>query len=326
VRRSQGPDHDREAQLERMRPNSGPGGERTWPDEKERYQGKEQAAPPVRTRGPWSDEEIRAARSIQQRLRDGYLQEEGYWLPPQESVERDPEEVWKEKERQLFGNSGDGGGFGYDRDEPKGRLGISHTLRIQLAASLVLFAAVWGVFHVNSAKTEPARQAVRDVMTKEWNFTAVSTWYEKRFGTLPSFLPAFHTKEGNEAAKVDAGQAEAYAVPVAGTIASAFADDTPWIGLATAAGTPVKAIDSGLVTNAGEQADGVLTLTVRHAGGVESTYTGLEELKLQKGDWVQKGETIGRVSRAAASGQGRFRFAVMKDGLFVNPLEWVHFD
>lgn len=293
-------------------------------------QSKEETEDPwrPRERRPWTDEEIRRALPIQERLRNNLLREEGYCPTDSEPIERDPEAVWKEKERLMFGQAGSGSGsFGFDgADAEKGARRIGRTVRIQLAASLVLFAAVWGVFHTESPKTEPARQAVRDVLTKEWNFTAVSAWYEKRFGTLPSFLPAFHSKEGNDATEAAAHRAESFAVPAQGAVSSSFADQTPWISLATAVGTPVMAIDDGMVTYAGEQADGGLTLSIRHTGGMESTYTGLDELKLTKGDWVQKGETIGRVARNAESGQGLLRFAVMKDGLYVNPVEWVHFD
>ncbi|WP_438434358.1 peptidoglycan DD-metalloendopeptidase family protein [Gorillibacterium sp. sgz500922] len=316
---SEGPNRNRRA--ERTGPASDWGNAANRTEEGERGgNGRSEGRP----RRPWTDDEIREAQSVQQRLRAGFIREEGYLIPPEEPVERDPEAVWKEKERQLFG-AGGGGMLTPGGDEPGSRLRLGHTLRIQLAASLVLFAAVWAIFQVNTAKTEPARQAVRVIMTKEWNFTAVSAWYEKRFGTLPSFLPAFHGKE-NEAAKVNAGQAEPFAVPVTAALDSRFTDDTPWVGLAAAAGTPVKAIDGGMVVRAEEEADGELSLTLRHAGGIESTYTGLEELKLQKGDWVQKGETVGRISRNANTGQGAFRFALKKDGLFVDPAEWVHFD
>ncbi|WP_058302208.1 M23 family metallopeptidase [Gorillibacterium timonense] len=279
----------------------------------------------ARERRAWTDEEIRQAVPIQERLRDNLLREEGFWVA-QEPQERDPEEVWKEKERLLFGQAGGRGLLEAGGQQEENRFfHIGRTLRIQLAASILLFAAVWAVFHTNTAKTEPVRQAVREVMTNEWNFKAVSVWYEKRFGTLPSFLPAYHSS-GEAATEVGANRAEPYAVPVRGTISSSFTDSTPWIGLATAAGAPVSAMDGGMVTYSGEQTDGGLTLTIRHSGGMESTYAGFAELTLQKGDWVQKGEALGRVSRHEDNGRGQFRFAVMKDGLYVNPVEWVKFD
>jgi stage IV sporulation protein FA len=316
-------DSDRYREPERRSAAAGRNEPERWPDGwSDEREAEWTGQAPDRSRMPWTDEEIREARSVQQRLRGDSVRGAGDPGTPLGPQERDPERVWKEKEQQLFGGWSGGGNDGGDEPRSSGRLG--HTFRIQLAASIVLFAAVWSVFHVQSPATEPARQAVREVMTKEWNFAAMSAWYEQQFGTLPSFLPAFHGKD-NQTTKVNAKLTEPYAVPVTGTVDSSFAEATPWIAVKVAVGTSVKAIDSGMVADSAD-VDGRHSLTVRHAGGIESTYTGLQELTLQKGDWVQKGETIGRVARDAETGQGQLRLAIRKDGLFVDPLEWVRLD
>ncbi|MEO3947143.1 M23 family metallopeptidase [Gorillibacterium sp. CAU 1737] len=276
----------------------------------------------ARERSSWTDDDDRRAVPIQERLRTNLLQEEGY-PDMEERVELDPEQLWREKEKSLFrpgaGSLWHDDGRGPDRE--KG--GVLRTLRLQLAASLLLFGGIWAVFHTPASQAEPARHWVRQVMTSEWNFTAVSDWYVRQFGTLPSFLPAFH--EEQKATEAATNRTEPLVLPVQGALTNEFSSSSPWVELTAPVGAGVSAIDAGLVIytgNEGEQG----TITLQHTGGLESTYIGLEGVPLKKGDWVKRGEVIGRMERDPSTGQGLLRFSIRKDSQYVDPVEWVPFD
>ncbi|KPD01610.1 Stage IV sporulation protein FA [Geobacillus sp. BCO2] len=56
-----------------------------------------------------------------------------------------------------------------------------------IAACLVLVTAI--LFQHPSASLEPARQFIARTMETEFQFAAVSAWYEKTFGEPLAFLP-----------------------------------------------------------------------------------------------------------------------------------------
>ncbi|MCL6456484.1 MAG: M23 family metallopeptidase [Gorillibacterium sp.] len=270
----------------------------------------------------------RQGRTYELRDSEGHmLREEGYPLYTRNGLERDPEQVWKEKEQTMFSKSILGRELVNTPDIDKGQArGPGRIFRLQLTASLLIFVLLWGLFHYPRPTTAPARQEVASVMMKEWNFAAVSTWYQSKFGTIPSFLPTFRSKKAPEAEPAGAKRATPLNLPARSAIVSVFSPSHPWLELSTVVGTPVSAMDAGLVSFVGKQEGVGYTVTIRHMGGIESTYGLLDPIRLAQGDWVKIGETIGMATRNAATGKGAFSFAIAKDGDYVNPAEWIPFD
>lgn len=91
----------------------------------------------------------------------------------------------------------------------------------------------------------------------------------------------------------------------------------PWlpgnrgIEYGTAAGDPITAIGRGRVAFAGPVA-GRLVISIDHPGGLRSTYTGLAEILVERGQVVGGGEVIGR------SG-GPFHHGVKRGDQYLDP-------
>ena len=124
-----------------------------------------------------------------------------------------------------------------------------------------------------------------------------------------------------------AAASEPWTWPVAGAVIRGF--DPPedpsrsghrGIDIATAAGTPVRAVAVGVVSFAGP-VGGDLFVSIDHGGGLVSTYSWLSEVLVRKGDAVAPGDVV------AASGDGHpslqpphLHLGAKLDGVYVDPM------
>jgi stage IV sporulation protein FA len=257
-----------------------------------------------------------------------FLQEGGYPLYSRYPLERDPEQVWKEKEEHMFSRSLLGQPLTAANQKDAGQARRpGRTFRLQVLASALIFVLVWGLFQFPHPLTEKARNEIAQAVEREWNFAAISAWYESKFGAAPSFLPTFRFGGQPEASAAAAKQRQATLhTPAQAKVAATFSAKHPWLELQTVVGSPVTAMESGLVTLVSQQEGSGYTVTIRHTGGLESTYGLLTPIRLEQGDWVKSGETIGMAMKSTATGKGTFTFALSQDGTYVNPAEWISFD
>ncbi len=95
---------------------------------------------------------------------------------------------------------------------------------------------------------------------------------------------------GSEAS---AASATAFAMPVAGKIIRSYdRKKNQGIDIAAAAGTSVKAAADGTVAAITKDTDQVPIVVIRHADGLLTVYAGVDGLKVNKGDKVQRGQGI----------------------------------
>ena len=90
------------------------------------------------------------------------------------------------------------------------------------------------------------------------------------------------------------------------------------IDYALPAGTAVRAAGGGTVAYAGKVA-GHLAVTIDHGLGMETTYTALSEVTVERGQEVGQGTWIGYSGRAHPGGQLGLHFGVKVDGEYVDP-------
>jgi murein DD-endopeptidase MepM/ murein hydrolase activator NlpD len=95
------------------------------------------------------------------------------------------------------------------------------------------------------------------------------------------------------------------------------------IDIAAPVGTPVRAVDAGIVTFAGT-VGGQLFVTVDHGGGLASTYSWLAEVRVRKNDVVARGQVI------ALSGTGHpgssaphLHLGAKLDGSYADPMDYL---
>jgi murein DD-endopeptidase MepM/ murein hydrolase activator NlpD len=95
------------------------------------------------------------------------------------------------------------------------------------------------------------------------------------------------------------------------------------IDVAAAAGTPVLAASAGTVLSVSDDALMGTCVTLRHAGGYETTYASLQtKPTVSAGDSVTAGQIIGAVGTTSLAEQAEgphLHFSVTKDGEAVSP-------
>jgi hypothetical protein len=84
---------------------------------------------------------------------------------------------------------------------------------------------------------------------------------------------------------------------------------------AVVAGTPVRAAGAGTVSFAGS-VGGTIAVTLNHGDGLETTYTGMRELYVARGDTIDRGHWIGETV-------DRFHFGVKLHDVYVDPRGWL---
>lgn len=96
------------------------------------------------------------------------------------------------------------------------------------------------------------------------------------------------------------------------------------IGIGTAAGTPVRAVEGGRVEMAAPFEGYGPTVVVSHGGGYYSLYLYLKDIQVQQGATIQKGQVIGTVGGENTPEGAHVEFQIRTPGgEAVDPLTWL---
>ncbi len=87
--------------------------------------------------------------------------------------------------------------------------------------------------------------------------------------------------------------------------------------------TPVYAADGGTVTYSGWWGAGGYTIIIDHGNGYKTYYEHNSSLLVKKGAHVYKGQQIARVGSTGVSSGNHCHFGIMKNGTYVNPLNYL---
>ncbi|HET7250392.1 MAG TPA: peptidoglycan DD-metalloendopeptidase family protein, partial [Gemmatimonadales bacterium] len=95
------------------------------------------------------------------------------------------------------------------------------------------------------------------------------------------------------------------------------------IGIAAAAGTPVKAVAQGTVALVGPLGTYLTTVILDHGGGFYTVYATLDDATVTKGQRVARGEVIGHVGGASSDQGSHLHFEIRGPGqIALDPLNW----
>ncbi len=86
---------------------------------------------------------------------------------------------------------------------------------------------------------------------------------------------------------------------------------------------PVPASNGGVVVFTGELGIYGSTVIIDHGLGVMSLYGHLSQIDVKEGQYVKKGETVGRTGRTGLALGDHLHFGILVQGYEVNPLEWM---
>jgi murein DD-endopeptidase MepM/ murein hydrolase activator NlpD len=130
-----------------------------------------------------------------------------------------------------------------------------------------------------------------------------------------------------EPASIPARAGRGFVWPVRGRVVSDFGSKggglhNDGINIAAAQGTPIRAAESGVVVYAGNELRGFGNLVLlRHADGWMTAYGHAEELTVQRGDQVKRGQVIGRVGATGNVTSPQVHFEIRRGSRPVNPRE-----
>lgn len=109
--------------------------------------------------------------------------------------------------------------------------------------------------------------------------------------------------------------------PVSGSIIRPFRKGTnDGIDIAAEPGAPVRAADSGTVAAITRDTDQVPILVLRHPRNLLTVYAGVDQVDLEKGDQVQRGQVIARIRQADPS---LLHFEVREGFDSVDPIDYL---
>ena len=117
--------------------------------------------------------------------------------------------------------------------------------------------------------------------------------------------------------------------PVDGSVLSTFGEKADGlhndgINIAAPAGAPVRATEDGVVAYVGDELRGYGNLIlVKHADGWVSAYAHNSEVRVARGQEVQRGQVIGTVGATGGVGTPQSHFELRRDGQAVDPLDYL---
>jgi hypothetical protein len=94
------------------------------------------------------------------------------------------------------------------------------------------------------------------------------------------------------------------------------------VDLASVANSPVQASNHGRVTYADRLGIYGFTVVIDHGQGLASVYGHLSKIDVALGREVRKGDTIGLTGETGLAAGDHLHFAIMVNGVPVNPIEW----
>ena len=247
----------------------------------------------------------------------------------QDDSDPDPELLWKRGQGRWQDPYAGAYGGGKGDDELMGPgSGRSPTfwsaMFVRLVISTLLFAAIWGMNRYEPAWATPIRAFIAKSLTVEMDFQAAQAWYERYFGGAPSFIPIFKTNEDHG---LRVGATAAFSLPIEGSLASPFALSLKGVEIIPDTGSlQVKAIDTGRVVRVAREAETGQTVTVQHAGGYLSVYGHLDQISVEKGDWLEGGDVLGSLPPRTQSPLPTLYFAIKKDDRYIDPADVIPFD
>ncbi|MNJ46820.1 Stage IV sporulation protein FA [compost metagenome] len=159
------------------------------------------------------------------------------------------------------------------------------------------------------------------------DFGAAEAWYKRNFGEAPTFIPIFR-QSAEKGVKVN--NANSFAAPLEGSIAGSFALSLKGVNIVPAgdssASLQVKSVETGRVLSVGNDALTGETIVIQHASGYVSIYGHLNQSFVEKGDWVEGGDLIGKLPTVSEQVVPTLYFALKKDEQYMDPADVIPFD
>jgi stage IV sporulation protein FA len=229
----------------------------------------------------------------------------------------DPEKWWKERMKRRERES--------DSQASGGRFRFFRGLAVRSAWALAMFGAVWGWLNFELPGAAAVRFWLSAALAEELDVRSVRAWYETHFAGSPAFVPQLGDGE-TESAKTIWSQVET-SLPVDGRVLQTFSEKGGGVRFAAPAASPVRAVYAGLVMQVAGNDGGTATVLIRHPNRVVTVYGNVAEPVVRPGDWVETGQTIGRLASGGNGSEETYLdFAVRQNGKPLDPAAVIPLD
>ncbi|MCO7127951.1 M23 family metallopeptidase [Sporolactobacillus shoreicorticis] len=219
----------------------------------------------------------------------------------------------------------------YEPFDEQNQTPVHHTRRFlfQCVISALLVGSVYGINNHQGSQFQAVKGSIKTAMTQEFQFAAVSDWYEKNLGDPISFLPNFKsdsvkTANGGSTGTDEVSKTSSFAEPVVGEVKSPYSSQSKGVTVETTSHSEVKAAKDGLVVFVGKKKNIGETVVIQHKDSDESWYGKLDKANVKVYQEVKKGQKIGITSEK--NKKGTFYFALKKGEKFIDPIQVMSFD
>lgn len=174
--------------------------------------------------------------------------------------------------------------------------GLTGELAIREGQYLLIPVAVPGAVPVIDAATKPGSGTVAPVPP-----SAASPLPDKNeTADKPKETPPSPNLAGTQTSASDTGR---FALPASGPIIRTFSKGkNDGIDISAAAGSPVRAAQTGTVAAITRDTDRVPIIVLRHSGNILTVYAGVEGVTVEKGETVKRGQAIAKIRASASPG------------------------
>ena len=206
-------------------------------------------------------------------------------------------------------------GVGSAKDKDRLR---SNLRRLTICITVVIIILL--LKNMNFSYAQRATSGIKSVITTEYNL-------KERFTALRDTVPVIK----NSIMRVfGTGDSPGLMImPVQGEITSGYGKRThpvfkveskhEGIDIAAPVGQPVKAALPGVVVEAGPHSEFGNVVVIEHSAGLRTLYGHLDQLRVEEGQQVSRGQTIGTVSNTGLSTGSHLHFEVWRNGRPVDP-------
>ena len=184
-------------------------------------------------------------------------------------------------------------------------------LFIRSIISFILIILVYLIFKTTSPYAEMSQKYIYDALTRDFNFQGVYSIYIEKFTGNPAILPTFDIIKKES-------QRDSFNSPLKG-LPLQIDKNGYGIFIKTTENEQIVALDKGLITKTGKTEKMGSTVTIKHQNGIESTYAMLNEISVEKDDWVEEGQIIGTV-------KDKLYITIKNQEKYLNPLDVIIFD
>ncbi|MEI5905680.1 M23 family metallopeptidase [Bacillus spongiae] len=189
-------------------------------------------------------------------------------------------------------------------------------LKVLLSAVMVLTVGI--LYKNGSPSLDEARSFVSTTMENEFQFAAVSAWYEDQFGKPLSLIPKDPSSKDDHSTQQD------FSVPASGKVIENFHQNGKGVMVETGLDEEVKALKAGWVVFAGKDDEFGNTVILQHEDKSESWYGNLENIQVNQYTKVEIGSPVGKVKNNDQNGE--FYFAIKKENGFIDPIQVMNFE